>query len=62
MGELKQEEQQLHYINTLLRDTGLENVKDLDSCIQDRALSLWGQFSSHRPLCFNQLQRTKVTT
>ena len=35
-------------INTLLRDTGLENVRDLEMCTRDRAS--WGQFSSRRLL------------
>ena len=32
--------------NTLMRDTGVENVRDPESCMRDRALCIWGQFSS----------------
>ena len=34
------------YIDTLLWDTGLENVRDLENCMRDRAI--WSQLSSRR--------------
>ena len=42
------------YINTLLRDIGLENVRDLESCMKDERLSLMESvfipsFSRRRP-------------
>ena len=34
------------YIDTLLWDSGLGNVRDLENCIRDRAI--WSQLSSRR--------------
>ena len=36
------------YVNKLLRDTGLENIRDLESFMSDQ--HLWGQFRSHHLL------------
>ena len=35
-----------NYVDTLLRDTDLENVKELESCMEDRVV--WRQRSSRR--------------
>ena len=37
------------YVNKLLRDSVLENVGDLESCMRDRSF-MWSQFLSRRGL------------
>ena len=54
-----EEAQQLHnYVNKLLRDTGLENIRDLESFMSDQ--DLWGQFPSrHLPRVDRKFIRSK---
>ena len=46
MGAYRREAPTITHITTPLRDTGLENVGDLKTCMRP----LWGQFSSRRLL------------
>ena len=52
------------YINTLLRDTGLENVRDLESCMRDERSSLMESVfipssSRRRPKQYCQMSSAK---
>ena len=49
------------YIKILLRDAGLENVRDLESCMREiRDRASWSQFSSRRLLGVEQKKEVTI--